>query len=683
MSGRILRGAPLWIAAALFFWVTRWVAPSVAVAVGVLLGVAVGPRLLWRVPGHLLMGGVATLVVFLWHSAQPHSHGSAVPLSPLWSGPALWALLVGAARLLCAAPPGGTLGTWALGLLSVAVCGQVRTGGAYAAAVGLYLLASLLGLRAEDDARLPLAQAGARGKLAGAALVPLSLVLGWGLILPLPHLYAFIQRKFDEAFGQELARGGFGEKLRLGALLQMLESERAVLRISGGATDYLRGAVYNQYKGGRWRTVGPPARSVATVVGRPAGPVAPQGAAGAGNGAAGNGAAGAGIGAAGAGTMELLEVQNLSSEGERLFLPLEARVLGTQSGRVNLDALGAARSTDEGGWTRVWWLQGDVGESGPVVAGPVVAGPRVAGQADPGPEDVALPQELRGALQRLAEEWTAGATEPLVRLQRLERRLSHEYKYALRYERTVGSDPVLDFLLVHRQGHCEYFASALALLSRALGIPARVVGGYRVTEHNALGSYWVVRENNAHAWVEAYVDRPAGLRGWRQLEPTPVGDVPQNRPHASGAWDAAADLLSLGANRLYAGLRERVWEASLSASGLLGGLVLVRRLRERRARRAAGAARPEVGLGPPLLGYVALAEALSRGGARRAGWETLEAYAGRLVDMEAAGLLLRYAALRYGGAGASAEAAELDRQMAACAARLRQAARLEDPGAAC
>ena len=63
----------------------------------------------------------------------------------------------------------------------------------------------------------------------------------------------------------------------------------------------------------------------------------------------------------------------------------------------------------------------------------------------------------------------------------------------------------MDFLLYNGTGHCEFFASAMVLLSRARGIPARLVGGYRVAEFSELGDYYIVRERNAHTWVEAWV----------------------------------------------------------------------------------------------------------------------------------------------------------------------------------
>ena len=82
---------------------------------------------------------------------------------------------------------------------------------------------------------------------------------------------------------------------------------------------------------------------------------------------------------------------------------------------------------------------------------------------------------------------------------------SGEYTYSLEMIRQDRSlDPVLDFLFNTRQGHCERFAAALALMLRSVGIPARVVKGYRGCDHLGDGEY-VVRHSHAHAWVEILV----------------------------------------------------------------------------------------------------------------------------------------------------------------------------------
>ena len=72
-------------------------------------------------------------------------------------------------------------------------------------------------------------------------------------------------------------------------------------------------------------------------------------------------------------------------------------------------------------------------------------------------------------------------------------------------------DPVEDFLVKRKKGHCEYFASALALLLRSIDIPARMVNGFKGGDWNNLTQSMNVRQKHAHSWVEAYVGRdPSG-----------------------------------------------------------------------------------------------------------------------------------------------------------------------------
>ncbi|HJV66832.1 MAG TPA: DUF3488 and transglutaminase-like domain-containing protein [Geomonas sp.] len=80
----------------------------------------------------------------------------------------------------------------------------------------------------------------------------------------------------------------------------------------------------------------------------------------------------------------------------------------------------------------------------------------------------------------------------------------------------VGPDALDSFLFVKRRGHCELFASACATLLRLAGVPARLVGGYRGGTYNAMGGYYLVTEEMAHVWVEAY--DPA--RGWVTVDPS-------------------------------------------------------------------------------------------------------------------------------------------------------------------
>ena len=96
--------------------------------------------------------------------------------------------------------------------------------------------------------------------------------------------------------------------------------------------------------------------------------------------------------------------------------------------------------------------------------------------------------------------------------------LKSNYGYSLDMERKIDKSALDDFLFERKEGHCEYFASAMAVLLRLNKIPSRVITGFASTEWNDLGHYMVVRQAHAHSWVEAFIP---GL-GWQVYDPTPA-----------------------------------------------------------------------------------------------------------------------------------------------------------------
>lgn len=82
----------------------------------------------------------------------------------------------------------------------------------------------------------------------------------------------------------------------------------------------------------------------------------------------------------------------------------------------------------------------------------------------------------------------------------------------------LGGAPVDEFLFETRRGYCEHYASAFAFLMRAAGVPCRVVGGYLGGEQNPFGDYLILRQSDAHAWVEVLLPR----KGWVRVDPTSV-----------------------------------------------------------------------------------------------------------------------------------------------------------------
>jgi transglutaminase-like putative cysteine protease len=119
----------------------------------------------------------------------------------------------------------------------------------------------------------------------------------------------------------------------------------------------------------------------------------------------------------------------------------------------------------------------------------------------------------------------------------IERYLNTHYGYTLQLLRSPVDDPLANFLFERKQGHCEYFASSMAVMLRTLKIPSRVVNGFRSDEFNDVTGNYVVRAKNAHSWVEAYFPG----YGWVTFDPTPGGGVgtPEGWDRAMLYLDAA------------------------------------------------------------------------------------------------------------------------------------------------
>jgi protein-glutamine gamma-glutamyltransferase len=136
-----------------------------------------------------------------------------------------------------------------------------------------------------------------------------------------------------------------------------------------------------------------------------------------------------------------------------------------------------------------------------------------------------LPPDLDPRIAQFAKEITGGAQTPFDKAFRIENYLRSKFTYTLNLTGKPGNDPLAHFLFETRAGHCEYFASAMAIMLRTLGIPSREVNGFLPGEYNDLGGDYIVRASDAHSWVEVYFP---GL-GWQVFDPTPAGSDSGNR----------------------------------------------------------------------------------------------------------------------------------------------------------
>ncbi len=578
---------------------------SPVAGVGALLFVVAGALVGQRLPldrASLRLASLVTIVVVIAYVRAIPIAPSGLRLGAFGLGFALSALLIGAVRLYVVKPEWGEPFTVTLGLLAMFACGGARLGFVYAALVLVHLAASLFALRAGDPDRETASLMPRRIVALGALVVgtAAAIALAFGIATPAAHGWSM--RKFEQAYEARLqARVGFSNAVQLGALAPMLDSDELVLRVRGRRIDYLRGAVLDTYDEGRWsrRTVGEP-----TTI------------------------------AIGHGTLEgegASEIRRASSRvgNHVVFLPLDVVTLATPSGTLRVDALGAAKDTGKD--DRVALRTGD-------------AAARALAVAPPEAEDLALSPRVRPRLEAIAREWTKDAKTPGEALDALTRHLKAEHEYAQVASPRAKGDPILDFLIRKRSGHCEYFASALALLARSIAIPTRMVTGYRVGEHHGVLEHWVVRENNAHAWVEAWLPD----RGWTTWDATPIVELSQHNPHDAhggralgeffgAAWDTAEDWL----------VARTIGELTIAA---LIGLVVFVVQRWFRARKPPPALLPAaLRFAEPPRAFVDLERALARRGLGRHAGETLEAWARRQPEPSTREAIADYAAARYEG----------------------------------
>ena len=139
------------------------------------------------------------------------------------------------------------------------------------------------------------------------------------------------------------------------------------------------------------------------------------------------------------------------------------------------------------------------------------------------PRSAGLDFSIHPDVISLAERITVGLDSAQEKATAIESHLRSEYGYSMTGMGGFGPDPVSWFLLRSRSGHCEYFAGGMVVLLDALGIPARMAAGYSGGTASPAGDEVVVREANAHAWVEVWLGADLG---WVVYDPTPAVGVP-------------------------------------------------------------------------------------------------------------------------------------------------------------
>jgi len=315
--------------------------------------------------------------------------------------------------------------------------------------------------------------------------------------------------------------------------------------------------------------------------------------------------------------------------------------------------------------------------------------------------DAALPARVR----ELAEQMVLGSDDAWHKALAIEQHLRSDYAYS--YETVVpyqGRTPLDWFLFDTRKGHCEFFASAMVVLLREVGIPARLANGYSLGERNPLTGYYEVRVMDGHAWAEGWIDGH-----WVMFEPTPFYPLPhdEERPQqqvasetdryldrladtseqvspaslrtellriARDAWSAARHLQRVLADAV---LRALPWlpllALLLGLAWTIGTIVLLAWRDTRESRAVALLLRQAEGGSSATSLAQALELTLSSRGLPRAPQRTWREYSSELAAAAVAlpsGFADAFDAARYGGDRAPATAAQLRELSTSIRARL-------------
>jgi len=578
---------------------------AVAAAFGALvIGASLfGRRMELDVIGQIIWTLIAAAVSYAWHFSinEPPRYMLPGRLGAIAQTVSFFFILSAAVRLHIANPRFCATGTAGLLLFAWLFLGAGNLGPSYALFAIPGIVATIAGYRFTWTDRLPLRDLPADRRLLAGVTWLIAALTAAVILLGQPILY---RRAIDRYYSSLwVSRTGFNTVFRLGAIRDMIQSDEVVLRLyrSTGRTTHLRGVVYANYGLGIWSVprgdqleeydAGPPPGGVKTV-----------------------------------------EMRYAGGDERRYFLPLSAGRFFAEDPTVQVGPDGIVHPVNNAR-PQIAWFEEDGAFPWPIAA------PELADTLIPGP--------LREPLGALSARWTAGASTTGQKLSNLTRHLRSGYRYSLSFERRLPVDPIEEFLFHQKEGHCEYFATALALLARAQGIPTRVVGGYRVSEYNDAGNYHIVRQRNAHTWVEAWVEG----RGWVTVDPTPPGPL----EYEPSMVTSLLDLVPAYAEK---GLEAFAAMSALQLGGIVGALVgiwmlvrLVRRVRRRVVVRGS-----EADYRAPEAAFVRLMATLEKCGFTRAGGETLEHFANRVAGtrregVDAAVLIREYGVWRYGRRG--------------------------------
>jgi transglutaminase-like putative cysteine protease len=530
----------------LFPWLEA--APRLILAVGMAAGIWQELRGPWRLKSWIF--NAAIVPVFLFYALQ-FSHAN--PVQPVVS---VLAVML-AVRLAGSKNARHYLQIAALSLFCLASSSLFDLSSSFLAYLVLMLLlvAVLLVLVTfySQDQRMLLPRADLRKVLLAGVAIPLvSLPL---LLLFFPILPRTQMPLWNFLPAGALRPSGFGDKVEPGISATVGDSPvpafRAEMPRQPQQQLYWRGTVFNRVEGSRWVRVEPPSEHIIYPGQR--------------------------------------IIQTIYPEpGSSRFLPaLDAPAeLTLQRSRRSSD--GVYEYLGRSG-KRVTYSAASVSTATLTVAGDIRR-----------PFYLTLPDTLSPRIRQLAADIRRQGTSDAERLEQLE---TYYRNGGFSYSKTglpTGEQALELFLFEKKQGHCEFFAASFALILRAAGVPARLVGGYLGGEYNDLGGYYLVREETAHVWVEAFING----RGWVRVDPSSFAR------NAGTVWGGAPPKSLLHKIRLMLDSLNHTWDSAVITYDLERQIAVARQagksLQGFEAGRALKALLPYLGVVVVLLGLPAL-----------------------------------------------------------------------------
>ncbi|MGB5733172.1 MAG: transglutaminase domain-containing protein [Thiohalocapsa sp.] len=326
------------------------------------------------------------------------------------------------------------------------------------------------------------------GALALAALIGigLSTALRWGH----DEVERLVMGWIDDRLGTNL--DPYRASTAIGEVGTLKGSDRIRLRIYPQGTfdgELLRTASYDRYIDGTWFTSGSPFEALPTRDGRGI------------------------IQASNTPTRELRILMQLQRPEGLLPLPSDAvAVAGLDLTQLHRNGFGTVRFRAAGGESLFGYRVQQ-----PIAADPVTQSEPEPSLAPPDAVDLRVVGPVAEMLTQVAAELKLTQVSPAEAVRRLQRHFNTHFRYTLNLPRIPPDQrPLSHFLLQGRAGHCEYFATAAAMLLRKAGIPARYARGWSVQEYSPLEDAWISRDSHAHAWVLVWIDG-----AWRNFDPTP------------------------------------------------------------------------------------------------------------------------------------------------------------------